>query len=67
MQKSGDDKVNMEDNYKSGCPILRAEVPQNLPNWTEINILLKSVYRCPQMAEFLLKISLQEGALHNTS
>lgn len=32
MQKSGDDKVNMEDNYKSGCPILQDEVPQNLPN-----------------------------------
>jgi hypothetical protein len=32
MQKSGDDKVNVGDHYKSGCPILQAEVPQNLPN-----------------------------------
>lgn len=31
-KKSGGDKVNTEDNYKSGCPILEAEVPQNLPN-----------------------------------
>lgn len=59
MQKSGDDKVNMEDNYKSGCSILQAEVPQNLPNWTEINILPKSACCHTQTAEFLLKISLQ--------
>lgn len=32
MQKSGDDKVNMKDNYKSGCPILQAEVLHKLPN-----------------------------------
>ena len=59
MQKSGDDKVNMEDNYKSGCPILQAEVLQKLPNWTEINILPKSVCCHTQTAEFLFKISLQ--------
>lgn len=59
MQKSGDDKVNMEDNYKSGCPTLQTEVPQNLPNWTEINILPKYACCHTQTAEFLLKISLQ--------
>ena len=32
MQKSGDDKVNMEDNYKSGCLMLQAEVLHKLPN-----------------------------------
>lgn len=59
MQKSGDDKVNTEDNYKSDCPILQAEVPQNLPNWTEINILLESACCHTQTAGFLPKISLQ--------
>lgn len=59
MQKSGDDKVNMEDNYKSGSPILQAEVPQNLPNWTEINILPKSACCHTRTAGFLSKISLQ--------
>lgn len=58
MQKSGDDKVNTEDHYKSGCPILQAEVPQNLPNWSEINILSKSACCHTQTAGSLPEISL---------
>lgn len=51
-KKSDGDKVNTEDNYKSVCPILEAEVPQNLPNWTEINILEKRACYCILAAAF---------------
>lgn len=57
MQKSGDDKVAMEENCKSGCPVSQAAVRQKLPHGTQMNILPKSVCCRTPDAGCLSKIS----------